>query len=212
MKIVTSLSSYLLKLGSCLILLGLAQYGNAQINRHDFVDPDAPNMIGVNPKKVRGFIDLDVPNMDGVKSTIYKNTHPVRSKRRSAVGRVTVTKRCGDCGGAVSSGAHAGQYCPHCGVHWGFESSSKDVRRLYAPRQKKAASTPPTQKTPPTVRAASQPVIVVPANAMAPISSPAANSSALPPWVMLAAVGMTGLFAGVGFTTLFVAIVLRRSR
>jgi hypothetical protein len=35
------------------------------------------------------------------------------------------SKSCGACGRPVSSFAHVGQHCPHCGVHWGYENMTR---------------------------------------------------------------------------------------
>ena len=37
----------------------------------------------------------------------------------------TVSKKCGSCQGSVSFSSKIGDYCPHCGVRWGYENTTK---------------------------------------------------------------------------------------
>ena len=37
----------------------------------------------------------------------------------------TVKKNCGSCQGIVSATSKIGDYCPHCGVRWGYENTTK---------------------------------------------------------------------------------------
>lgn len=57
----------------------------------------------------------------------------------------TVSKSCGSCGGTVSSSAKIGDYCPHCGVRWGYENTTKKNTTVY---QKSKSSTLPNYRQP----------------------------------------------------------------
>lgn len=39
----------------------------------------------------------------------------------------TSSKSCGSCGGAVSSNSQIGMKCPHCGVRWGYENTTRST-------------------------------------------------------------------------------------
>jgi hypothetical protein len=49
--------------------------------------------------------------------------------------QVMVTKTCSQCGGAVAVTSKVGDYCPHCGVRWGYEKTTSH-------RQRSNSSTP----------------------------------------------------------------------
>ena len=36
-----------------------------------------------------------------------------------------IKKNCGSCQGIVSASSKIGDYCPHCGVRWGYENTTK---------------------------------------------------------------------------------------
>ena len=44
-------------------------------------------------------------------------------------GLSSTVKNCSNCGRAVSREAQAGERCPHCGVHWSYESGVRPKKR-----------------------------------------------------------------------------------
>lgn len=40
----------------------------------------------------------------------------------------TVTKSCGSCGRSVPNNSRIGDYCPYCGVRWGYENTKNTFR------------------------------------------------------------------------------------
>jgi formylglycine-generating enzyme required for sulfatase activity len=54
-------------------------------------------------------------------STIVWLTSFVQPPKSVGQSTVSVSKKCGSCGGGVSSTAKIGDTCPHCGVKWGYE-------------------------------------------------------------------------------------------
>ena len=43
----------------------------------------------------------------------------------------TESKSCGSCYKAVSINSRIGDYCPHCGVRWGYENTTKSAKKTY---------------------------------------------------------------------------------
>jgi predicted RNA-binding Zn-ribbon protein involved in translation (DUF1610 family) len=43
----------------------------------------------------------------------------------------TESKSCGSCYKAVSINSSIGDYCPHCGVRWGYENTTKSTKKTY---------------------------------------------------------------------------------
>jgi hypothetical protein len=43
----------------------------------------------------------------------------------------TESKSCGSCYKAVSINSRIGDYCPHCGVRWGYENTTKSSKKSY---------------------------------------------------------------------------------
>jgi predicted RNA-binding Zn-ribbon protein involved in translation (DUF1610 family) len=43
----------------------------------------------------------------------------------------TESKSCGSCHQSVSIYSKIGDYCPHCGVRWGYENTTKKTKKSY---------------------------------------------------------------------------------
>ncbi len=55
--------------------------------------------------------------------TVFSQSFPSTDYFPETSSYTTVTKSCGSCGGAVSSGSCVGMRCPHCKVRWGYENT-----------------------------------------------------------------------------------------